>query len=414
MSESVSLHGSKGRTAKVALFRDAKHLYLAYVVRGSKMVNRGGDPNTLFISGDCCDLMLSNRPSGPHYEAKSGDERILFSLFRGKPIVVLYEPVVNGKSAPVRLMAAKMDRISVLNSAKAVFRRFNGGYVMEASVPLKAIGLKATGSEEFLKGDVGVIYADDTGANRALRLYYYNQHTSIVSDLTTEATLQPGEWGDLLFLQKGNLIVNPSFESRLSPGGGSGWRIGTQRFGSATETTVDSYCGSHSLCLKETAPVVFPPKSYMEADYGKFIQSANGGAGGCFVEVTQKIPVTGGTFYDFRLRYKASDMLPEVKNPGHPRGYDSLIIWLIWTDSDNREAGRVWVANMQHDQPVWEEMSDSRAGYTLLNTPYQAPKNAVHAIISLQLVGNAEGHMPKVDVDGLELTPTDFSEPSAQ
>jgi hypothetical protein len=46
-------------------------------------------------------------------------------------------------------------------------------------------------------------------------------------------------------------------------------------------------------------------------------------------------------------------MQPEVKNPGQPRGYDSLIIWLIWTDADNREAGRVWVANMQHDQPVW-------------------------------------------------------------
>jgi hypothetical protein len=58
-------------------------------------------------------------------------------------------------------------------------------------------------------------------------------------------------------------------------------------------------------------------------------------------------------------------------------------------------------------------MCDSRAGYTLLNTPYRAPKNAAHAIISLQLVGNAEGHMPKVDVDGLEFTPTGFSAASA-
>ena len=123
MGAGVMLTGSKGRTARVSLARDAANLYLAYDVHGAKLVNKGGNWQTLFLSGDCDDLMLHAGMFKPHFAPSEGDERLLLSVYQGKPIAVLYRPVVPGSTTSVRLMAATIDQIVRLPNAKIATKR---------------------------------------------------------------------------------------------------------------------------------------------------------------------------------------------------------------------------------------------------------------------------------------------------
>jgi hypothetical protein len=66
----------------------------------------------------------------------------------------------------------------------------DGNY--EIAVPLKLLGLKPTKGMELL-GDVGILRGRE--GRTMQRSYWSNRNTSIVSDLPSEARLQPSEWG---------------------------------------------------------------------------------------------------------------------------------------------------------------------------------------------------------------------------
>lgn len=264
-SDFVSLKGDHEKSARVSIARDAGNLYLAYDVRGSKLVNKGGNWQTMFISGDCVDLMLSSGHDADHYTPAEGDERLLISLYQGQPIAVRYRPVVPSAKSPVRLMAATIDEIARIDSAHIAYKRDNGGYTLEASIPLAELGIDPLKSD-VVRGDVGVIYADETGANRCERMYYFNHRTSITADLSTEATLQPGEWGEIELPLGINLLKNPGFEEPFAVRGDDGWTTGPGRCAKAAISPDASFSGSQSLLLEQTAPVAFPPESYAARD----------------------------------------------------------------------------------------------------------------------------------------------------
>ncbi|MDQ2731081.1 MAG: hypothetical protein M3Y56_05435, partial [Armatimonadota bacterium] len=227
-----------------------------------------------------------------------------------------------------------------------------------------------------------------------------NHNTGMTADLTTEATLQPGEWGPIEFPLGLNLLQNGSFESPLAATPAEGWAVGDERSGKATITADTAYSGTHSLRLEQTDPVIFSPESYNEPDYGRFINGANGGKGGARMEVIQQVPVIGGHHYSFRLHFKLSGAMGgEAKKTGHPRGYDSFQIWLSWIGAPGGE----WISNVQSGQLEWKTLLNSRAMYTLLNPPFVAPAGATGVRVSISLVGNAEGFKPKATVDQVEL-----------
>ncbi|MEI6423494.1 MAG: hypothetical protein WCP55_14835, partial [Lentisphaerota bacterium] len=197
MNTGVFLDGGENRTAEIALARDSKNLYIACKVNDSSpLLNKGENWQTLFITGDCIDLMLASDPKADpnRLTAAKGDQRLLISLFQDKPIAVRYRPLVPGTKEPVTLMAARIDEIVKLPSAVIVFKKGDNSYTMEASVPLEDLGIDPQ-EKGTLRGDVGVIFSDETGRSRVLRLYHYNKNTAMTADLTTEATLQPNEWG---------------------------------------------------------------------------------------------------------------------------------------------------------------------------------------------------------------------------
>ena len=97
LSAGVAMDGGNGRAAEVALGRDAQKLYLAYQVHERRpMQNGGADWQTLFATGDCVDLMLATdlKADPNRRSAAPGDLRLLFTLFQGRPVAVLYRPVV--------------------------------------------------------------------------------------------------------------------------------------------------------------------------------------------------------------------------------------------------------------------------------------------------------------------------------
>ena len=191
----------------VALMYDDRNLYLAYRVSGrAGLRNAGRDVKTLFKTGDSVDLQLATNPQADANRAApvAGDLRLLFSLYEGKPIAVLYRPVVPGTPAALRTVfgspvrSVTMDRVEPLDAARVAVGTMQGGYTVEVAVPLGALGL-APKPGLTLKGDVGVILSDDTGTVNQRRCYWANPHTVIISDIPSEAELMPRYWGGLVF-----------------------------------------------------------------------------------------------------------------------------------------------------------------------------------------------------------------------
>jgi hypothetical protein len=411
MNEGVSMDGGKGRTADVTLGRDKDNLYLAYQVHEPTppLVNGGGDWHDLYVSGDCVDLMLATDPKADshRHDAAVGDERLLFSVYQGQPIAVLYKPVVPGTTAPIHLAAAQVDQIIRLDSAKVAVTRdaTAGTYSIEASVPLKDLSIDP-GQKTDLQGDVGVIYADDSGKNRAQRLYYYNKDTQMVADLPTETRLQPSDWGTIEFPLGPNLLQNGSFEDDFVDNRADathGWFVSDQANGADVSFSTDGpHSGHRSLLLEEPVPVSIPSSAYDNPDYDAFIKSINFGKGRGHAEIMQKVPVIGGHQYSVRYFVRAHDMQWERKETGHPRGYIVFGGHIEWTCTPPNPGGFQGVGEVREDHDDWLEMNDYWHGYDLPH-PYVAPPGAVSATLYLELVVNAEAKTPQVFLDDVEL-----------
>jgi len=422
LNDGAYLEGGNGKSASIVLGRDANNLYLVYKVNepNPPMRNRGADWRNLFISGDCVDLMLQTvAKADPHRRAALvGDERLLFSTFQGKPIAILYRPVVPGTASPVGVASARIDQVIRLDAAKVAIKTDAAHklYTVEASVALKDLNIDPKTTDE-LRGDVGVIFADETGASRSLRLYYYNHDTAIVDDLATEATLQPNDWGKIAMPLGPNLLYNWSFEDPFVTSAqdmDKGWFISQAVNGNDAQTSTEAaYSGHQSLLLKASVPVLFPAEAYNNPDYGAFMKSANGGKGIGDVQVRQRVKVIPGHQYSMRYQYRSENYMPERKVPGHPRGYVAFagrIEWICPPPSPNR--GR-WILVGDHYTTNLVDRSISD-WYTVYDPqrfappgPYTAPDGAVAADIVFD-VRNATDGLPKFffdDVEFVDVTP---------
>jgi hypothetical protein len=93
----------------------------------------------------------------------------------------------------------RMDYVEVLADARIEVKvRSNHGYVVEAAVPLAALGLKPADGLK-LRGDFGATHGGPDGQRTRLRTYWNNQHTGIVDDVVFELKMEPKYWADLEF-----------------------------------------------------------------------------------------------------------------------------------------------------------------------------------------------------------------------
>jgi len=88
--------------------------------------------------------------------------------------------------------------VLVLRDAKVEVKKGERWYVVEAAVPLSAIGLKPLAGMR-LSGDFGATHGNPAGDDTLLRTYWNNQATGLVNDEVFELKMEPANWGEIVF-----------------------------------------------------------------------------------------------------------------------------------------------------------------------------------------------------------------------
>ncbi len=209
--------GRRKQETQAALAVAGDRLYAAF---------RTGEPNALdnaatslpnlFKTGGALDLMLGTDPQADPKRARAvaGDLRLLVAMEKGKPIAVLYRPVVPGATgdgvpfgSPLRtirfaevrdvsadvVLARGTEKVAAAKD-KPASTGPSGDF--EFSIPLTTLGLKpALGL--VLRGDVGILRG--SGIETTQRAYWSNKASGITADIPSEAELTPRLWGELRF-----------------------------------------------------------------------------------------------------------------------------------------------------------------------------------------------------------------------
>ncbi len=199
--------GNPGKTVSFQFCHDQANLYLRYVVRGAGPFKNSGEQwDRLFKTGACADLMLGvQADADPKRRAPvAGDKRVLVSIMKGKPVVVLYDAVVPGTVPAQRWEVVsptgrtEFDRVTLIDSAKVRLDASGDGYTLEVTLPFKDIGVVPQPGRR-IKLDWGILETDAEGTAVLSRSYWSNQTTSTLADAPTEARLEPDLWGWAIF-----------------------------------------------------------------------------------------------------------------------------------------------------------------------------------------------------------------------
>jgi sugar lactone lactonase YvrE len=183
---------------------EGDHLHLTYQVEDpSPWVNNGRDWTTLFATGDTVDMQIGVNAKSDAKRRKpvEGDQRLLIGSFEGKPIAVLYQHRKPGGKNPIKFTSPwrgeKVDHVERISDAKIEVKKTNRGYVVDAKIPLKSIGLNP--SVNALRADFGVTFGNAEGTDTQLRSYWANPATMLVDDIPGEIMLHPHLWGNVRF-----------------------------------------------------------------------------------------------------------------------------------------------------------------------------------------------------------------------
>ncbi len=191
--------------AEVALRTSGKNLYAAFKVfkNGAYLNTEKIDPSHIFLKGDAVELRFRAAPRANPKDKNSvlGDCRLVIGKVDGKPVAVLYRALVPNAKNPVAFRnpagtEVVFDAVEVLPDAVVQIVDTPDGYIVEFSVPRKHFLDGDMWPGRVIPGDAGIIVGDSTG-RRVMRLCRFNKDTQIVSDIPTEARLQPENWGEL-------------------------------------------------------------------------------------------------------------------------------------------------------------------------------------------------------------------------
>lgn len=192
-------------SARVCVQWSDQTIYLAYRVSDSPPLrNLGQDWTMLFKTGGCADFQLgalgsAGKPANP--------QRLLFSMFDGKPVAVLHRPndglpapAGSKKWANVRYRSPVFDitfaAVYRLTKPQVAVIQTEDGYILEAAVPAEQLGLQLRAGLT-IAGDAGLVVSNEAGSAVTRRVYWANSNTIIISDLPSEARLEPQYWGTL-------------------------------------------------------------------------------------------------------------------------------------------------------------------------------------------------------------------------
>jgi len=194
---------------------DAENLYIAVkALDDSPMKNSGVDPKSIFKTGDAVDLQLGLDPNADPKRTgpAPGDVRVLITQVKDKPLVMLYR-YKDPTAAPdkrVRFTSPVdetiIDSVSPLDDVEVTFTVDNTfhavGYVMEAAIPWKALGVPTPKVGSKIRADIGILQSDQNGVQTVNRLYWSGKSQRVVADQPMEARVSPILWGELYFTEQ--------------------------------------------------------------------------------------------------------------------------------------------------------------------------------------------------------------------
>jgi hypothetical protein len=193
-----------GDGARGAIKVDKKWLYAAFQTGNTHLLEGGdGDYIYQFKRGAALDLMIGSGANADvnRKEAASGDVRLLVTTINGEARAVLFRARAEGAPERDRVTyqspvgKVEFDQVlDVTSSIKLAQRPGN----FEFRFPLNLLELNPRSGMEIL-GDLGILRGD--GRQTIERIYWNNVDTVLVSDIPSEARLQPIHWGIWRFHQ---------------------------------------------------------------------------------------------------------------------------------------------------------------------------------------------------------------------
>ena len=187
-----------GNAGLAAVTISGDRLYAAFKTSDPRLLeNDAVNPTFMFKHGGGIDLMIGTDASADRKRTLpvQGDLRLLVTKAKGKPVAMLYRAVVPGTAEKDRVLFESpigkvwFDRVDDVSGQLHLAQ--DGGNA-EFSVPLSALSFSPKAGESVL-ADFGILRGD--GAQTIQRIYWNNLNTSIVSDIPSEARLQPANWG---------------------------------------------------------------------------------------------------------------------------------------------------------------------------------------------------------------------------
>ena len=202
--------GRRTTTTEASLLVAGDRLFGAVKADDPDLLSNSGEalPN-IFKTGGAIDLMLGVDPAAADDRKTPvpGDRRLVITRANGKTLAVLYEQVATGEAgaaaefvSPLRTVrfANVQDVSGAVQLASSSEKNKDGvaSGVFEFSVPLAVLGLPTPTAGHF-RGDIGVLRGN--AFITVQRSYWSNKAAGLVSDLPSEAELQPSLWGHFDF-----------------------------------------------------------------------------------------------------------------------------------------------------------------------------------------------------------------------
>lgn len=188
---------SRPYEASAAVMVTGTQMFAAWRTTEKDLLNNTGETeNAPFKHGGCLDIMLATDPeakadrSGP----VPGDQRLLVTLVRGKPLALLYRAKVPGTASPVPFSSPSrtihIDIVEDVTSQVRVATNREGHY--EIGLPLAALRWQPKSGTVY-RADIGLLRGRDGQTTQ--RVYWSNKATAITADVPSEAELAPRLWG---------------------------------------------------------------------------------------------------------------------------------------------------------------------------------------------------------------------------
>lgn len=203
----VSFQKNDKAGVRAAMAWDRDTLYVGWEVQdATPWVNGADAPEFLYARGDTVDLQLATVPEKKvtRGEGAKGDLRLSIGNFQGTPTTVVFRKVADAKK-PVTFNSGVvrdyvMESVTVEPDVRVTVTvgKDKKGYTVEAAIPLKVLGFVSKDGLT-LHGDLGATHGNKDGNDTALRTYWNNQSTGIVSDEVFELKMEPRNWGELVF-----------------------------------------------------------------------------------------------------------------------------------------------------------------------------------------------------------------------